>query len=239
MKKIKKKLIAILFYFSLCLTVMFPQTSRADFWGGDVVVLTQILLNALQQLIQLRQILATGSDALNLTRDLNSGIRRGLDLVRIINPQFNPGLYGNLETAEQVQNAISQLYGAIPQTAESKLQETQDQSVAQSIAMNGKLFKFADQVDSDNQRILDLAPNVSPQGAGKLTAQSLGILIGVTTQVLRTNSMMLKMMAENMALQNRKEKITSSKFRTQYDGLTNALGSLPKTTELPSLRKGD
>jgi hypothetical protein len=218
---------------------MLPLPSRADFWGGDVVVLTQILLNAVQQLIQLRQILQTGSDALNLTRDLNQGIRNGLSLIKIINPQFNPGLYGNLETAAQVQSAITQLYGAIPQTAESQLQETQDQSVSQSIAMNGQLFRFADQVDAESKNILALAPQVSPQGAGKLTAQSLGILIGVTTQVLRTNSMMLKMMAENMALQNRKEKISSSQFRTQYDGLTNAFGSLPKKSELPSLKKGE
>lgn len=235
MRNLKSKIMAII----LSVTLLIPQPSRADVWGGDIVVLTQILLNALQQLIQLRQILSTGSDTLNLTRDLNQGIRSGLDIVRIINPQFNPGLYGDLETAEQVQNAISNLYGAVPQSAESRLQETQDQSVSQSISMNGQLFRFADQVDVEGHRILDLAPNVSPQGAGKLTAQALGILIGVMTQVLRTNSMMLKMMAENMALQNRKEKITSSQFRTQYDGLTNALGSLPKEIELPSLQKGD
>lgn len=235
MKKLRKKLVAIF----LCFSFLTPQVSRADLFGGDVVVLTQILLNAIQQLIQLRQILQTGNDTINLTRDLNKGIRNGLDLIRVINPQFNPGLYGNLETAEQVQSAITSLYGAIPQTAESKLQETQDQSVAQSISMNGQLFRFADQVDIESHRILELAPQVSPQGAGKLTAQSLGILIGVTTQVLRTNSMMLKMMAENMALQNRKEKISSSQFRTQYDGLTNALGGLPKTNELPSLQGGN
>lgn len=231
----KKKLMT----FILCFTLIIPRPSKADLFGGDVVVLTQILLNAIQQLIQLKQILQTGSDTLNLTRDLNRGIRNGLDLIKIINPQFNPGLYGNLETAEQVQNAISKLYGSVPQTAEAELQQTQDQSVSQSISMNGQLFRFADQVDTESKRILELAPQVSPQGAGKLTAQSLGILIGVTTQVLRTNSMMLKMMAENMALQNRKEKITSSQFRTQYDGLTNALGGLPKETALPTLQGGN
>jgi hypothetical protein len=172
-------------------------------------------------------------------RDLNQGIRRGLDLVKIINPKFNPGLYGNLETADQVQRAITDLYGMIPETAEARLQETQDQSVSQSIAMNGQLFRFADQVDEESKRILELAPQVSPQGAGKLTAQSLGILIGVTTQVLRTNSMMLKMMAENMALQNRKEKLNSHQFRTQYDGLSNALGDLPKNQSLPNLKRGE
>ena len=79
---------------------------------------------------------------------------------------------------------------------------------------------------------------MSPQGAGKLTAQSIAVLIGVTTQVLRADSMMLKMMSENLALQNRKEKIQSAQFRTQYDGLSGALGTLPKDTHLQALDGG-
>lgn len=228
----KKKIASLI----LCFLLVLPKTSRADLFGGDVVVLTQILLNAIQQLAQLQQILQSGNDALNLTRELNQGIRRGLDVIRIINPKFNPGIYGNLETVEQVQDAITKLYGMIPQGAESELQQTQDLSVSQSISMNRQLFEFADQVDNESKRILDLAPQVSPQGAGKLTAQSLGILIGVSSQTLRTNSMMLKMMAENMALQNRKEKMNSHQFKTQYEGLRNAFENLPKSDNLPRLK---
>ena len=46
---------------------------------------------------------------------------------------------------------------------------------------------------------------------------------------------MLKMMGENMALQNRKEKVQAAQFRSQYDGLSGALGGLPKTTNLKPL----
>jgi len=60
-------------------------------------------------------------------------------------------------------------------------------------------------------------------------------LIGVTTQVLRTNSMMLKMMGQNMALSNRKEKLQATQFKTQYEGLSNALGGLPKEIKLSPL----
>jgi hypothetical protein len=47
--------------------------------------------------------------------------------------------------------------------------------------------------------------------------------------------MMLKMMAENMALSNRKEKLQASQFKTQYEGISNALGTLPKETNLKNL----
>jgi len=223
----------------ISITLTFPQQSRADFWGGDVVILTQILANAVQQLIQLRQLLTTGSDTLDLMRNINRGIRDGLSVLQMINPRFNPGLYGDLETADRVLNVINDLYGRVPQTAELRLQAAQDRSVSESIAMNGNLFKFADQADEESKRIFNHSQGVSPQGAAKLTAQSVAVLINVSTQVLRTNSMMLKMMSENMALQNRKEKLQSAQFKTQYDGISTALEGIPKEIKLKPLDGGN
>ncbi|MBS1958987.1 MAG: hypothetical protein JST80_05905 [Bdellovibrionales bacterium] len=227
----KKKIIAIM----ICFTLAIPKPAKADLWGGDVVVLTQILLQTIKQLIELRQIVNTGQDSLSLWRDINRGIRDGLRVIQIINPKFNPGLYGSLETSEQVQRAIEDLYGVIPKTSEFRLQEAQDRSVSESIAMNGTLFQYADSVDEETRRIIAHSQSVNPQGAAKLTNQSLAILIGVTTQVLRTNSMMLKMMGQNMALSNRKEKLQATQFKTQYEGISNALGGLPKETKLNPL----
>lgn len=223
----------------MCFTLAIPRPVRADMFGGDVVVLLKILAQSIQQLYELRQILGTGKDTLTLMRDINRGIREGLAIIRIINPRFNPGLYGSLETADQVQRAIEDLYGVIPQTSEHRLQESQDRSVAESIAMNSTLFQYADSVDIEAKRIIGHAQNVNPQGAAKLTAESLAVLIGVTTQVLRTNSMMLKMMGQNMALSNRKEKLQSSQFKAQYEGISNALGSTPKTLQLKPLGTDD
>lgn len=237
MSRFKRSFVAAL----VAVTLLGPRPAKADLFGGDVVVLTQILANAIQQLFQLKQIVSNASGTLGLMRDINRGIRDGLRIIQILNPRFNPGLYGNLETADQVLAVISDLYGRVPHTSESRLQEAQDRSVAESIAMNGRLFQYADQVDDESRRILSHSQNVNPQGAAKLTAQAVAILIGVSTQVLRTNSMMLKMMSEDMALNNRKEKLQAAQFRTQYDGLSSALEKLPKETSLKPLTqsKGD
>ncbi len=219
----------------LCISLALPAPARADFWGADLPILAQILTQAIQQLAQLRAILGTGEDTLGLLRDINRGIRDGLAIIQIINPKFNPGMYGNLQTPDQILRMIQDIYGAIPQTADAKLQESQDQSVAESLAMHGNIYRYADQVDLESQRMLAHAQVVNPQGAGKLQAQSLAVLIGVTTQVLRTNSAMLKLMAENLALSNRKEKLNAEQFKTQYEGLSQGFSSLPTTTKLPTL----
>ena len=228
---LKKKMMTII----VCFSLVIPRPARADLWGGDVVVLLKILAQSIQQLYQLKQIFQTGTDTLGLMRDINRGIRDGLRVIQIMNPRFNPGLYGSLETAEQVQRAIEDLYGVIPQTSEYRLQQAQDRSVSESITMNGTLFQYADSVDEETKRIIAHSEAVSPQGAAKLTNQSLAVLIGVTTQVLRTNSMMLKMMGQNMALSNRKEKLQAQQFKTQYEGITQALGAIPKETKLQPL----
>ncbi len=229
--RLKKKVLTI----TLCFTLMLPKPAKADLFGGDVAVLLKILAQSIQQLYELRQILSTGKDTLTLMRDINRGIKDGLRIIQIFNPKFNPGLYGSLETAEQVQRAIEDLYGVIPQTSEYRLQEAQDRSVSESIAMNGTLFQYADSVDEETRRIINHSQSTNPQGAAKLTNQSLAVLIGVTTQVLRTNSMMLKMMGQNMALSNRKEKLQAQQFKTQYEGISDALGGLPKETKLAPL----
>jgi hypothetical protein len=220
----------------ICLSLVIPGSeAHADIWGGDVAVLMQILVQTIEQLAELRQIFSTGSDTLGLLQDINAGVRTGLNVIRIVNPRFDPGMYGNLGQADQALNLVQDLYGRVPQTADARLQQSQDQSVAESLAMHGNLYRYADQVDADSQRMLEHAQVVSPQGAGKLQAQSLAVLIGVSTQILRTNSAMLKLMAENLALSNRREKLNAEQFRMQYDGLSKAFSDLPTQTKLPSV----
>jgi len=218
--------------------MVFPQRARADLFGGDVAVLTQILAQAIQTVLQLKSILENGRDTLDLMRDINSGVRSGLDLIQIINPRFNAGVYGDLKDPQSVLRALQAIYGPVPQGMDQDLMTAQDQSVAEVISMNRNLYDYADSVDRERDRILFHAQVVSPQGAGKLQNQALGVLIGVTTQLLRTQSQMLKIMAQNLAYDNRKEKLSTQNFQENYQGLSRGFKSLPKTTTLPRLQGG-
>lgn len=217
---------------------MGPRSAKADLFGGDVVVLTQILAQAIQTVITLKSVLENGKDSLNLMRDLNAGVRSGLDLIRIINPHFNPGVYGNLNTADDVLRALQSVYGTVPQGMDEDLMKSQDQSVAEVISMNRNLYDYADQVDLERDKIFFHAQVVSPQGAGKLQNQALAVLIGVSTQLLRTQSQMLKIMAQNMAYDTRKEKLATQNFQENYQGLSRGFGSLPKDARLPRIGGG-
>ena len=230
----KKKIKIILAVTVFCTTFLIARPVRADFWGGDLPLLAQIVFNTFQQLMQLRQIVGSGHDTLDLLKDINRGISDAMVIIRTMNTTLHAGVWGELQTPEQVLNVIQRLYGMIPQTSRAASETFTDQSVAEAITLHNQAFQYANQVDPEAERIKDYARGVSPQGAGKLTAESLGVLIHVTNQVLRTNAAILKIMSENLALQNRKEKMGSTQFQLQYEGLSNALQDTPGF-DLPSL----
>ena len=62
------------------LMVALTPPAKADLFGGDVVVLTKLLLQSIQQLAQLRKILRSSRDELNLLSNINRGI---LSLIHI------------------------------------------------------------------------------------------------------------------------------------------------------------
>jgi len=220
----------------LCVSLVSSKSARADFWGGDLVFLAEILANAIQQLAQLRSILGTGEDTLSLLEDINRGMRDAIGIIRTGNQTLRPGALSDLNSLDEVLRKVEELYGRTPKTAEGKMQLLTDQSVAEAIDLHNEAFKYADRLDPEAERIKDYAQVVSPAGAAKVTVQSLGIMIHVLNQILRTNAAILKMQSENLALTNRRGKLESEQFKMQYEGVSDAFGQLKSNYQLPSLK---
>lgn len=229
-----RKPFAMLLTVSL-LTLSTPTPARADFFGGDIPLLIQIVANTLQQLSQLRQIFTAGKDTFGLLQDVNEGIRQAMGMMRTMNQTMHAGSLSQYQTPEQMLRAIQDLYGAIPRTSEARVQGMTDQSVAEAVTLHNQAFQYADQIDPEAERIKDYARTTSPSGSARLTAQSVGVLIHVTNQLLRTNAAMLKIMSENLALQNRHEKVNSEQFKMQYEGLSSAIGGATSFREATSI----
>lgn len=221
----------------LMLSLIIPNPARSDFWGGDLVYLAQILQTAIQQLTQLQSILGNGRDTLNLLRDINRGLRDALNVMRSANQTLKPGVLSDLNNLDLVLSKVEELYGRTPNTAEGKMQMMTDQSVAEAINLHNEAFKYADRLDPEAERIKDYAHVVNPAGAAKVTVQSMGVMIHVLNQILRTNAAILKLQSEQLALQNRIGKLDSEQFRLQYEGVSDAFGNLKSNFSLPSVGK--
>ncbi len=219
-------LILILFFSSI-------PYSRADLFGGDVAVLVQILANSIQQLAQLRQILGTGQDSLDLMRDINRGINDSLNLLRTVKPDIDPGIYRDWEKAQDALEELEKLYGIVVDSRDKNVQKDADRSVAEAISLNNSIYAYTKQIDEIGEAIKEQSHYVSPGGAAKLTAQSLGVMLHIQNENLRAQATGLKLQAQALAIQNRKDKEHTRKIVETADGLKAALASQKPRFLLP------
>jgi hypothetical protein len=210
-----------------------PGTAHADMFGGDVVVLTQILANAVEQLSQLEQLLGTGQDNLNLLRDINRGINDSLQIMRTISPYTDPGIYKDWRTVERAMTDLTAIYGRVVDSRDAVIQRNADQSVAEAVTLNNQVYDYTQSIDGLGEQIEEFSHQVSPGGAQKLTAQGTGILITVMNQQLRTQATALKLQAQTLAIENQKEKEKTRFLLDSSSALQAAMQNRPILFESP------
>jgi hypothetical protein len=183
----------------------FVSKAKADLFGADVGVLTSILAEAIQQLSTLQSIVGTGQDTLGLMRDIHKGINDSLNMLKTINPA-DPGTYADWLKAYDALRRLKQIYGESIDSPEVAIQNDADQSVAEAIALNNSIYQQAQQTDEIGEQVKDYSHSASPDGAQKLTAQTLGVMIHVLNSSARAQATGLKLQAQSLAIQNRKDK---------------------------------
>jgi len=229
----KTRLKRIAIFLFLLLLFSYPRTVNADFFGGDIPLLIQIVANTLQQLAQLRAILGTGQDSLALMRDINRGINDSLDMARTIGNNQNPGLYGNVKSVDDALRLIQDTYGVVVQSPNSKIEQNTDQSVAEAIKFNNSVYDYTTQVDDLSEQIKTYSHAVSPGGAQKLTAQTMGVMLQVMNENLRTQATGLKLQAEALELGNEREKQSTKAMMQNNLDLKNAMQQANPKFETP------
>jgi hypothetical protein len=200
-----------------------PQTSRADLFGGDVVVLTQILAQAIMQLAKLKEMLGTASDQLNLIREINQGINDSLNLLRTLDPNVDPGLYKDWENTQDALSKLQAIYGTPVDSPDIQVQRDTDRGIAEAVTFNNNYYKWTKQLDEIGEAIKSQSHVVSPGGAQKLTAEAMGLLIQVMNQNLRAQATQLRLQAQGMAVQNRQAKEETKHYLDSTQDLKAAM----------------
>ena len=217
----------------LILSVTFTRPARADFWGGDIPILLEILANAVKQLTQLQQALGTARSQLDFIRQVNRGINDSIRLIRGTYPAFNPKLYEDWDRIQKAIAGVTDVYGPVPDSRDQRVQTDADQSVAEAITLNNQLAKYSRDVETLSEQLRNASSSASPGRAQQITAASLASLISLTNQGLRTQATGLKLQAQSLAIGNRKEKEETRTMLGLTGDLSGALKQLAPKFELP------
>ena len=224
----KKKIFSCIFIFFIIIS-----PARADMFGGDTLYLAQILSNAIQQLAQLKSILQSGQDNLSLLREINRGINDSLMLLKTISPNVDPGIYKNWQTVSDALKQVESIYGAVSASGESRVQRDADQQVAEAVKFNNSIYEYTREIDQLGEVIKNQSHLVSPGGAAKLTAQTLGVMLHIQNETLRANATGLKLQAQAMAIQNRKDKLLTKNIIQTSEFLKSAMENQNPRFSLP------
>lgn len=233
MRRLRNKIAHIASSLALMVGLTVPSGARGDIFGGDTLILAQILSNAVQQLIQLQQMLQNGRDSLALIRDINRGINDSLSMAATMGLNIDPGLYKNWNNLQNALHGVQQVYGTVPESLQKTIQTHVDQNVAEAIALNNNLYSYSKDLDQVGEQIKMYSHSVSPGGAQKLTAESLGVMINVMNQSLRAQATSLKLQAQSLALQNAKDKEQTKLVNESSQKLTQAMKSQDTSFKLP------
>lgn len=225
--KLKIKRIIIL------LVLMFSATSKASLFGEENAALYQILEQSIRQYYELKNILQNGQDTLGLLRDVNRGFNDSLYLLKTIKPNIDPGLYKELSRSTEALKKVQEIYGIIANSPDEKVQRNTDQQIAETLAFQNSIYKYTEQIDRIGEEVKFYSHKVSPGGAQKLTAQTLGVMIHVMNESLRAQAMGLKIQATQMSLQNKKDKEFTSKTMEMTESLNVQMKSKEKLFNVP------
>ncbi len=190
---------------------------RADLFGGDVAVLTQILAQNIKHYYQFQQMISEAKGQRDFWRMINSGIDNLSGLLMVL-PIKDQKILEELTTFKSAMKRVEILYGPIPVSAEAPLQLLHDQTVAESIKLTNDSKDYADKQEQNAVRIIAESKGASPKGAARMAAQTNAEILHTLNQLLKLNGQMLKLQSEQLAVRNKEEKDSVRHFqRVQAD----------------------
>ena len=101
---------------------------------------------------------------------------------------------------------LERLYGKVTDSPVAEIQKTMDKGIAEAVTLNNEVFKHAKHLEKLSERIKSYSHNVSPGGAQKLTAQSMGVILQAMNESLRVQATGLKLQAQAAAINNKRAK---------------------------------
>jgi len=150
-----------------------------------------------------------------------------------MSPNTDPGVYRDWQTSPDALGKLQAIYGTAPESPEQRAQQDTDQSVAEAVTLNNSIYDYTKAIDAVGETIKEQSHVVSPGGAAKLTAESLGVMLNLQNQMLRTQATGLKLQAQALEVQNRKDKERTRQVIESADSLTAALTNQEPQFSLP------
>lgn len=184
--------------FILPIAFLVAQPAHADFWGGDLPLLAQIVTNTLMTLNQLRT--QTG-----LLQDEMKGINDRIFRVSTIAQMVQPSTWDQWKDPNEALKRLRIIYQTMPKEYRSEKSDEIETSISTAMNLVAKVAPGANTSFLSGKELERRGADASPGVAQKLTASGVGSIVTLESQNLVIQSHIANLIAQNLADANDRE----------------------------------
>ena len=199
------------------LLMLMCNTARADFWGGDLPLLAQIVANTLQTLSQLQS-------QTNMMRDEMDGIKNRIYRIQTIAEVVQPSSWEKWKDPREAVNRLRIIYGTLPKEYRSEKSDAIEEELSRAMNAISRIGPGAHSSFESGKELERRGADSSPGVAQKLTASGVGSLVTMQSQSLILQSHITSLLTQMLANGNEKESRLLVSRGTSFSGVSENLG---------------
>jgi hypothetical protein len=204
-------------FVGLCFTFFaFQPSARADFWGGDLPLLSQIVLNTLHTLSELES-------QTSLLRDQMAGIKDRIERIKTISALVQPSTWDDWRDPQQALKRLREIYYTVPKEYRTDKADEIEQELSRAMATISKIGPEAGTTFQSGKELERRGADASPGVAQKLTASGVGTLVALDAQSLVLQSHITSLLTQMLASSNEKEARSLVAAGTGFQSLSRTL----------------
>ena len=191
--------------------------SRADFWGGDLPLLAQIVTNTLQTLYELKK-------QSTLLEDEMDGIKDKIFRIETIAQVVQPSTWKEWRDPSEALRRLQTIYYTLPKEYVSPKSDAVAGEISRAMSMISQISDAAHSSFLSGKEMERRGADASPGVAQKLTASGVGSLITLQSQTLVIESHITSLLSQMLADANEKENREVVSRGAGFSGVSQNLG---------------
>ena len=193
------------------------QPARADFWGGDLPLLTQIVFNTLHTMYELQS-------QTSMLKDEMAGIKDRIFRIQAIADVVQPSSWDRWRDPNEAMRRLKIIYHTIPKEYRSEKSDQIEEELSKAMNLIARVSQGAQTSFQSGKQMEDKGANSSPGVAQKLTASGVGTLISMEAQTQVIQSHIVSLLAQTLADANEKEARLTESRGVSFAGVSECLG---------------
>lgn len=194
-----------------------PLHAKADFWGGDLPLLTQIVFNTLHTMYQLQQQTV-------YWREQMEGVNDRIDRIRTISEIVQPSTWDQWKDPQEALRRLKLVYYTMPKEYRSEKADVIEAEISKAMNLVSRVRPEAETTFNSGKELERRGADASPAVAQKLTASGMGTLVSMEAQSQILQSQIASLLAQMLADGNERETRSVVSKGSSFTGFARNIG---------------